>query len=350
MAAGSSRVEIGFLEKSESWKLESRFFPSKVGGRPAWLNLKDINVDVACRQCSKPCVFLCQLYAPLTDRDETYHRTIFIFICRDPECCKQNDNRNFRVYRCQLGRENEFYSPEEPEDRADWCPEAKTEKYSRTCVVCGCFAPSQCGNCKNVKYCSREHQTIDWKAGHKEKCGSFTETSANILFPEFEIVNESEIMDEEDEEMLRKPEEKSEEEKIKEYEEYISQLKEGTLGNFDQKMMEEMAFGKEDKYFKKFKERLKICPDQVLRYDRSGTPLWISEPKFSDGDILNCELCGLSRSFEFQILPTLLNSLNVDSLTKSIDWGTLLVYTCRNSCDFGPAYKEEILLKQDIEE
>lgn len=33
---------IGFLDKTDKWRLESRFFPSKVGGKPAWLDLKNL--------------------------------------------------------------------------------------------------------------------------------------------------------------------------------------------------------------------------------------------------------------------------------------------------------------------
>jgi pre-rRNA-processing protein TSR4 len=32
----------GFLDKTDKWRLESRFFPSKVGGKPAWLDLLNL--------------------------------------------------------------------------------------------------------------------------------------------------------------------------------------------------------------------------------------------------------------------------------------------------------------------
>jgi hypothetical protein len=49
-----------------------------------------------------------------------------------------------------------------------------------------------------------------------------------------------------------------------------------------------------------------------------------------------------------QILPQMLNYLGLDSTEKSVDWGTLAVYTCSQSCNEGPAYKQEFLWKQDI--
>lgn len=58
-----SSVDLGFLEKCEPWLLKNKFFPSKVGGLPAWLeleNLPDIK-DLQCKQCQNELVFLCQV-------------------------------------------------------------------------------------------------------------------------------------------------------------------------------------------------------------------------------------------------------------------------------------------------
>ena len=41
--------------------------------------------------------------------------------------------------------------------------------------------------------------------------------------------------------------------------------------------------------------------------------------------------------------------LQMDSLGESIDWGTLAVYTCANSCDStDTAYHQEFIWKQDF--
>ena len=49
-------------------------------------------------------------------------------------------------------------------------------------------------------------------------------------------------------------------------------------------------------------------------------------------------------------MPQLLNHLKADSVDASIDWGTLAVYTCVNSCGDGPSYQPEFLWKQDFTE
>ncbi|EDS36241.1 pcdc2/rp-8 [Culex quinquefasciatus] len=82
---------------------------------------------------------------------------------------------------------------------------------------------------------------------------------------------------------------------------------------------------------------------QILRYDRKGDPLWLS-PVVPES-IPACDQCGGPRKFEFQIMPQLLNSLK----NENIDWGTLAIYTCEQSCD--PAdrgYVREFVYKQDV--
>lgn len=85
-----------------------------------------------------------------------------------------------------------------------------------------------------------------------------------------------------------------------------------------------------------------------MRYHQNGEPLWVSdEGKPSKDDIPRCK-CGSERVFEFQIMPQLLNYLHVDSLEESADWGTLLVYTCAQSCGDGSSYQTEYIWKQNF--
>ena len=52
----------------------------------------------------------------------------------------------------------------------------------------------------------------------------------------------------------------------------------------------------------------------------------------------------------FQILSQLLNHLKVDTLEASVDWGTVVVYTCSNDCCPQTVYNEEFVWKQDFSE
>lgn len=58
----------------------------------------------------------------------------------------------------------------------------------------------------------------------------------------------------------------------------------------------------EDVAFGKFRSTIEPEPDQVLRYDRCGSPLWISGENCLDtSDVKNCEHCNGARVFEFQV-------------------------------------------------
>lgn len=106
-----------------------------------------------------------------------------------------------------------------------------------------------------------------------------------------------------------------------------------------------------DKNFKRFQKVVKCAPDQVIRYQRSSTPLWISEENKAES-IPNCEHCSSPRVFEFQIMPQLLSKLKLDKglNEQSIDWGILAVYTCEKSCrSDNKSYTQEFIWKQMIQ-
>ena len=44
----------------------------------------------------------------------------------------------------------------------------------------------------------------------------------------------------------------------------------------------------------------------------------------------------------------MLNYLQVDCIEESVDWGTLAIYTCSQSCGDGSAYVTEFLWRQDF--
>ncbi|XP_026328710.1 programmed cell death protein 2 [Hyposmocoma kahamanoa] len=350
-----NKVDIGFLEEKSNWLLHPKYFPSKVGGKPAWLDLKNLPnpTELSCKICNDPFVFLCQIYAPFEESSDHFHRTLFIFICRNGSCCRKNSVENFVVLRCQLPRKNDYYSYEPYEEVQ--CNDFPMEKWPKVCNLCGMKGPSHCSKCKKTFYCSRKHQILDWQKGHKELCpqlqieeivkyNEFTVTEAGktILFKEWEL-----IVDDEDEEEATDVDENKEMEKLRKM---IQEKRAGTLGNVSENELEQYTRTlPEDKVFNKFSKRIARHPDQVLRYDRGGTPLWITGHTEGTAVVVpNCQYCKEERQFEFQVMPQLLNFINVGIDFNSIDWGVLAVYTCKASCTQGPAYKEEFMIKQDL--
>ncbi|KAI1296195.1 Programmed cell death protein 2 [Mortierella claussenii] len=114
-----------------------------------------------------------------------------------------------------------------------------------------------------------------------------------------------------------------------------------------------------DAAFLAFQKRIALYPDQVLRYARmeyeltNPEPLYVSDlgvPK--PEDIPPCPDCGQERTFEFQILPQLLNYLAIDhSASDALDFGTVLVYSCKDNCHVeGKYYQHEVALVQHFSE
>lgn len=199
----STDIDLGFLEPSEPWKLESRFFPSKVGGKPSWLDLSTSIPsfsDLKCLKCNEILRFMCQVYAPIDTNQDCFHRTIFIFICRNEKCSLPNSNINMKVFRNQLSRNNNYYPCEPPVEEEAWRVDLTTTLFGvNLCQICGVKSSSHCAKCKSVYYCCKQHQLIDWKSGHKTKCkpGAKTtefkvKTTNRSLFPEYELITEAE--------------------------------------------------------------------------------------------------------------------------------------------------------------
>ncbi|KAK4418098.1 Programmed cell death protein 2-like [Sesamum alatum] len=344
-------MTLGFVEKPKNpWTLLRQYFPSKAGGTPAWLDPVNLPSEKSslCDFCGEPLQFLLQVYAPLPE-ESTFHRTLFIFMCPSMACLLRDQHeqwkrhpetpsRSVKVFRCQLPRMNPFYSSEAP---AEDGTEQPLIAGAKLCNWCGTWKGDKiCSSCRRARYCSGKHQTAHWRSGnssHKVFCRQL-ETSvkesesaaSNFLWPEYEITNEDE--GELDEEMTND---------------------DGSASSLISRSRADGYFGKLQTYFKgngenrswaSFQERISLAPDQVLRYSSSGQakPLWpVSSGRPSKLDIPKCNYCGGTRGFEFQVLPQLLYFFHVKDSEDSLDWATIVVYTCEASCEGGAGYKEE---------
>ncbi|NXR14023.1 PDD2L protein, partial [Semnornis frantzii] len=109
-------------------------------------------------------------------------------------------------------------------------------------------------------------------------------------------------------------------------------VSESLAGEGDGEKYEKSEVKGRDHTFHKFMKRVSVCPEQILRYSRGGQPLFITCPPANiDRAIPACSNCGGSRVFEFQLMPALVSMLQSDS-GLSVEFGTVLVYTCERSC------------------
>ncbi|KAI8574791.1 hypothetical protein RHMOL_Rhmol01G0381200 [Rhododendron molle] len=157
-----------------------------------------------------------------------------------------------------------------------------------------------------------------------------TSVASNIIWPEYEIINEDECEFE-----METSEDIS----------YANSLVSRSQMDETVKSLLDNFEGDDDrKSWASFQEHIARAPEQVLRYCRfeRAKPLWpMSSGRPSKNDIPNCSYCGGPRGFEFQILPQLLYYFGVKNDVDSLDWATIVVYTCEASCEESGRYKEE---------
>lgn len=190
----NSGMELGFAEVcEEKWRLLSHLFPSKLGGPPSWLSFDGVPGydSLKCDHCSRTCKFLLQIYSPDDDsnnidgrgdnsNNQAYHRTIFLFVCDNSGCT----NRTLKCLRSQLSRCNDFYDSAPPDDDSfdEYAEYPRVEDKQTVCAVCHCSATKKCSGCTRVSYCSKEHQTMHWKHGHKQECKESCEGKESSIF------------------------------------------------------------------------------------------------------------------------------------------------------------------------
>lgn len=354
-------VTLGFVDKPEHrWSLLRQVFPSKAGGIPAWLNPVNLpsGRTCLCDICGEPLQFLLQVYAPISEKESAFHRTLYVFMCPSMTCLLRDQHeqwkrgpekpcRSVKVFCCQLPRDNTFYSREPPRYDGTDTPSMRGVQL---CAWCGTWKGDKvCSNCKKARYCSEKHQIMHWRAGHKPECqlnisspsdlssstdGASSEempkAACKSLWPEYEITceDESEVgtsiseANGDSNSLISR----------QQIDEPVNSLMDSFEGDDDRKS------------WAAFQEHLAKDPEQVLRYSRDerAKPLWpTSSGRPSREDIPKCHSCGGARSFEFQILPQLLYYFGVKNDVDSLDWATVVIYTCANSCEGSVPYKEE---------
>ncbi len=189
-----------------SWPNHWNDWPDgQIGGRPFWLVPSHLphpsKLKCGNPKCGRTMALLVQLYAPVSKdmigNNSAFHRMIYVFACTKAKCASvagfQQNEKSFRVFRVQLPETNAFYPPnesrEESEEESSICDyfgpttllaAEGRRKYDASekvhkddiCILCGVAGPSRCARCKGPRYCSREHQSLHWKNGHKEACSA----------------------------------------------------------------------------------------------------------------------------------------------------------------------------------
>lgn len=134
----------------------------------------------------------------------------------------------------------------------------------------------------------------------------------------------------------------------------------------------------EDRAFLLFSHRVKLAPKQSVRYAFDGIPLWSrpapltakgkrgGQSRDMNFPVIPPCTCGSRRTFEFQLMPSVLHVLDVDKYWKSnsdqqshisydleqvmkkdsggMNWGCIAVFSCVESCE--RSYEEFVIVQE----
>ncbi|KAH9786601.1 MYND-type domain-containing protein [Citrus sinensis] len=382
-------VTLGFLEKPKNrWSLLRHLFPSKAGGPPAWLD--PINLPTGrsclCDMCGEPLQFVLQVYAPIIEKESTFHRTLFLFMCPSMACLRRDQHEQWkrppekasRSYRALI-----LITQVSPQNAMELTNLLDLEVVSRLNLVA--YSALRVGQIyylamflsvigvvpgKEIKSAVAVGELIianrntrsptgdqviklnvksstfllhhliltlqmleplqvkDIDASklivHQEYLAEILSHifASNSLWPEYEMINEDES----------------------EYDTEMSEVNGQTnalvsktgVDDTMKSLLDSFEGDSDRRSWATFQEHVAKAPEQVLRYCRSAgaKALWpTSSGQLSKADIPKCSYCGGPRCFEFQILPQLLFYFGVSNDVDSLDWATMVVYTCESSCE-----------------
>ena len=314
----SEPVQLGFAEEPRKDDFDLKNFPSKIGGLPVWLMPLSNNIPESFFICScgETLSFLLQLYSPLEDKINSFHRMLYIFFCQ--KCWKKKDL--VKVLRINLPEESSYYNGEEILDINKIINDETTKKVNeklKNFVLDEFFISTA----QERKEASKLY--LDFYSNAEEKSLNSSDSSYNK-----QDIEEDEII------FNNVKEEKEYDNMVKNY------LKENPGENIN-KIEEESDDEKEndkmidssnnDIILNLFTRVTNYDKKQVIRFYRNNFyPLWFTQEKMLSTKKTKCNNCGGDIVFEFQIMPYL---FLIEPKIAFNDIGTIVIYTCKNCCD-----------------
>lgn len=304
-------VQLGVAQRAPRLRVE-RFPLGKVAGEPLWLVPGG---TTECQSCAEHMTFLLQVYSPLEDFPQAYHRYLYVFLCRR---CK-----SVRVLRCQLPQHNSLYPEAPPEEVKATDDELSDEQLLALLAGTQSEAqPVQKEEKPDIELeIVEEHQDISTAA--RELYG------LNLL--------DSQAVEDFTE---RLPADPSAPKNVAEEAQEIDEDEADAL----ESIVKEHHKVETDVSFELFRLASRFESKQCIRYDRKGAPLWYSDKGRPSLSVPNCQHCGSRRIFEFQVMPQVIDVGHFED----VDFGALYVFTCENSCGEGAYFAEHAVMQESL--
>ena len=311
-------VQLGFAENPRKGDFDLKNFPSKIGGLPVWLMPLSKNIPESFFTCScgEDLSFLLQLYSPLEDKPNSFHRMLYIFFCQ--KCWRKKDL--VKVLRINLPEESSYYNGEEILDINKITNDELTKKINEKLKK---FTLEEyfISTAQEKKEASKIY--LDFYSNGEEKSINSSDSSYNKQdIEEDEIVFNNVKEEKEYDNMVQNYLKENPGENINKVEEESDDEKE------NDKMIDS---SNNDIILNIFTRVTNYDKKQIIRFYRNNFyPLWFTQEKMLTTKNTKCTNCGGDVVFEFQIMPYL---FLIEPKIAFNDIGTIVIYTCKNCCD-----------------
>ncbi|KAM5134366.1 programmed cell death protein 2-like isoform 1-T1 [Callospermophilus lateralis] len=318
----------------------SAWTASKLGGIPDALPAVAAPRPV-CERCKEPQTLVVQVYCPL--EGSPFHRLLQVFSCARPKC-GDSGARSWKVFRSQCLQVHEkeaqifFQKQENGLVAENWCEGANdwgndSEEAPPPQLTLDFVHESN--SAKDVD-CTAQLQDLRLQDTVLDATHSVPPAEGMALptiVPQF-LPYYICVVDEDDYRDLVSLDHAHS--LLRDYQQRegigMEQLLSQSFFSDGNEKYEKTKIKSGDQMFYKFMKRIAACQEQILRYSWSGEPLFLTSPTSEITDIPACSHCGGQRIFEFQLMPALISMLQSANLDLSVEFGTILVYTCEKSC------------------
>jgi len=280
-------ISLGFAETPIKGDFEYENFPSKIGGNPVWLTPPDLEDSAFnCKDCKGVMHFLLQLYCPLEGLKHSFHRTVYVFFCK--ECWKVSNG--VKVFRVQEPEVSQYYKSDQPLERssltkANESANSKLATLSTEYLIDTSVEKSEASRNYIKFYDKLDERSMrtdddddddDYIVDHP----SISDEKMDIIINRY-YKDEAYYRDESNQTASLEDELECD---------IVSKLQNNMFKNID------------DIFYDVFSKVLSYDPKQIVRYCRDDFfPLWFSNAGMLTVKNSKCKHCGSDLIFEFQV-------------------------------------------------